>query len=80
MSVTNTSRRDPHAKIRLARIFISHDGVDYEWDGIVPEHGDTLFVYYVIVSDETYRKNIPLDAFRQRHIEKLIKFNCLILL
>ena len=71
MSVTNTSRRDPHAKIRLARIFISHDGVDYEWDGIVPEHGDTLFVYYVIVSDETYRENILLDIFRQQHIEKI---------
>jgi len=53
-------QRDPHAKIRLARIFISHDGNnEYEWDGIAPEPGDTLFVYYVMVDDKTYRDNIP---------------------
>jgi len=57
--------------LRLARIFISHDGVEYEWDGIAPEPGDTLFVYYVKVSDETYRKNIPLDEFRLQHIQKI---------
>ena len=52
-------RRDPDAKIRLARIFISQaNGVDYEWDGTAPKPGDTLFVYYVIVSDVTYRDNI----------------------
>ena len=73
MSLTNTSKRDPDAKIRLARIFISHDGVDYEWDGIVPETGDTLFVYYVIVSDETYGENIVLDTLREQHIKKITK-------
>jgi hypothetical protein len=52
-------QRDPDAKIRLARIFISHDGVEYEWDGIAPEPGDTLFVYYVMVSNATYSVNIP---------------------
>jgi hypothetical protein len=62
MSVTNTSQRDPDAKIRLARIFISHDGNnEYEWYGIAPEPGDTLFVYYVMVNDKTYRDNI-LDS------------------
>jgi hypothetical protein len=72
MSDTNTSQRDPDAKIRLARIFISDDGIhEYEWDGKEPNPGDTLFVYYVKVSDETYRENIPLDAFRQEHIVKL---------
>jgi len=62
---------NPPTSVRLARIFISHDHVDYEWDGKEPEHGDTLFVYYVKVSDETYRENISLDAFRQEHIGKL---------
>ena len=34
MSVINTSQRDPHAKIRLARIFISHHGnIGCEWMG-----------------------------------------------
>ena len=66
---------NPPTSVRLARIFISHDGnIGCEWHGTKPEPRDTLFLYYVIVSDETYRKNIPLDAFRQRHIEKLIKF------
>jgi hypothetical protein len=52
-------QRDPDAKIRLARIFISQaNGVDYEWDGTAPNLGDKLFVYYVIVSDKTYRDNI----------------------
>jgi hypothetical protein len=53
-------QRDPRAKIRLARIFISHDGNnEYEWGGIAPKPGDTLFVYYVIVNDVTYSVNIP---------------------
>ena len=63
---------DPPTKVRLARIFISNDGInEYEWDGIVPETGDTLFVYYVIVSYETYRENILLDEFRKQHIKKI---------
>jgi hypothetical protein len=67
-------QRDPHAKIRLARIFISHDGNnEYEWGGIAPKPGDTLFVYYVIVNDVTYSVNIPdskdkstFDHFRSK--------------
>jgi hypothetical protein len=74
MSVTNTSQRDPDAKIRLARIFISHDGNnEYEWYGIAPEPGDTLFVYYVMVNDKTYCDNIlgsndksTFDHFRSK--------------
>ena len=52
----------PHqddAKVRLAQIFISNYGTnEYEWDGKEPQQGDTLFVYYVIISDNTYCKNI----------------------
>jgi len=66
--------RDPDAKIRLARIIISHDGInEYDWDGTKPNPGDTLFLYYVEVSDETYRSYIPLDTFRQEHIQKITK-------
>lgn len=64
---------DPPAKVRLARIFILHDGVEYEWDGKEPKPGDTLFVYYVEVSDNTYCKNITgcddkrtFDHFRNK--------------
>jgi len=48
--------RDPDdVKVRLARIIISHDGKnEYDWDGTEPKSGDTLFVYYVKVSDNTY--------------------------
>jgi hypothetical protein len=67
--------RDPHAKIRLARIFISHDGNnEYEWGGIAPKPGDKLFVYYVIVNDKTYRDNIvdsdDKSTFDHFHDEK----------
>ena len=66
---------DPPAKVRLARIFISHNGkIGCEWDGTEPNHRDTLFLYYVEVSDETYRSYITLDALRQQHYEKLKKF------
>ena len=75
MSDIKTSQGDPPTKVRLARIFISYDGkIGCEWDGTKPEHGDTLFLYYVEVSDETYGENIKLDAFRQQHYEKLKKF------
>jgi hypothetical protein len=66
--------RDPDAKIRLARIFISHDGnIGCEWHGTKPNPGDTLFLYYVEVSDETYRSYIPLDTFRHQDYERLKK-------
>jgi hypothetical protein len=66
--------RVPDAKIRLARIIISHDGInEYDWDGTEPKPGDTLFVYYVIVNDATYSVNIPyskdkstFDHFRSK--------------
>jgi hypothetical protein len=64
--------RDPDAKIRLARIFISHDGVEYEWDGIAPEPGDTLFIYGVTISDQTYRSNITLCHTIKRKLEIII--------
>ena len=65
---------DPPTKVRLARIFISHDGKnEYEWDGTQPEPGDTLFVYYVTVSDKTYNTFIKdgddkrtFDHFRSK--------------
>jgi len=67
-------QRNIDASLRLARIFISQaNGVDYEWDGTKPKPGDTLFVYYVKVSDETYRENIPLDAFVEKRIVELEK-------
>ena len=73
-SRTSSPHQDD-VKIRLARIFISHDGnIGCEWDGTEPKPGDTLFLYYVEVSDETYNTNIKLDAFRQQHYEKLKKF------
>ena len=69
---SNSHVDDPPAKVRLARIFISNDGTnEYEWDGREPKPGDTLFVYYVEVSDQTYRENIPLDSFIEQHYEKL---------
>jgi len=66
--------RDPDdVKVRLARIFISHLGLDYEWDGKKPEAGDTLFVYYVTVNDQTYNTFIKdgddkrtFDHFRSK--------------
>jgi hypothetical protein len=65
---------NPPTKKRLARIFISHDGnIGCEWMGEEPKNGDTLFVYYVIVSDETYRSNISLGAIRQQQYERLKK-------
>jgi len=75
MSQDSLMSDNPPTKIRLARIFISYDGnIGCEWHGTKPNSGDTLFVYYVIVSDETYRGNISLDAIRQQHYERLKKF------
>jgi hypothetical protein len=75
MSDIKTSQGDPPTKVRLARIFISHDGnIGCEWDGTIPMHGDTLFLYYVKVSDETYSGNIHLGSLRKKQIENLKKF------
>jgi hypothetical protein len=60
--------RDPDdVKVRLARIIISHDGEnEYDWDGTEPKPGDTLFVYYVEVSDITYHTCIKDDDVKPR--------------
>ena len=63
--------QNPPTSVRLARIFISRDDIVCEWDGTEPKLGDTLFLYYVIVSDETYGQNIPLDAFIEQRIKKI---------
>lgn len=64
--------RDPDINVRLAKIFISHDGVDSEWDGTNPEPGDTLFVYDVTISNQTFDKNIPLCHTIKRKLEIII--------
>jgi len=66
---------NPPTSVRLARIFISHDGnIGCEWMGEKPNTGDTLFLYYVEVSDETYRSYIPLDTFTEKRIKRIEKF------
>jgi hypothetical protein len=66
---------NPPTSVRLARIFISHHGnIGCEWHGTKPNPGDTLFLYYVEVSHETYDTNIRVDTFREQHYEILKKF------
>jgi len=64
--------RDPDIIVRLAKIFISHDDVDSEWDGTKPNLGDTLFIYDVTISDQTYRSNITLCHTIKRKLEIII--------
>ena len=65
--------RDPTINVRLAKIFISHDGEnEYEWDGTEPKPGDTLFVYDVTISDQTYRSNITLCHTIKRKLKIII--------
>ena len=64
--------RDPDINVRLAKIFISHDGVDSEWDGTEPNLRDKLFIYDVTISNQTFDKNIPLCHIIKRKLEIII--------
>jgi hypothetical protein len=84
-SRSRSRTQSPHqddAKVRLARIFISNNGTnEYEWDGRNPQPGDTLFVYYVEVNDQTYRNYIKngddkrtFDHFRSKNNNVTISY------